>query len=133
MFACAFAMFCMIRSALASCPSSASRAAMCSASVVPAVAETTTMRSPVSPPTIRATLSSAVGDATDVPPNFRTVRVTARAGSAEHERAGEVGLEADHVRRTERGALERIEGDLLRPDARLRRLLPEVRGREVAD
>src|SRR5260221_283936 len=66
--ACAAAMSRSTSSAPAPSPSWALRAARYSPSVVPAVAETTTMRSPARPATMRATFSSAVGDATEVPP-----------------------------------------------------------------
>ena len=85
-FACAFEMSCMTRSASAARPCSASRAARWSASVVPAVADTTTTRSPLCDATMRATLSSAVGDATDVPPNLRTARVNARSARSRSRR-----------------------------------------------
>ena len=51
--------------------------------VVPAVADTTTTRSPEQPRTIRTTRSIASGVATEVPPNLRTVLIAwpARSGS----------------------------------------------------
>ena len=71
-FLCCSARRWMICCAPAASPAVATWAALTSASVVPAVADTMTSRSPDAPPTIFARDSTAGGDATEVPPNLKT-------------------------------------------------------------
>src|SRR6185503_6298990 len=58
-------------------------------------------------------------------------RVSARPRAAPHQTWNEIALERDHVRRPRRLPLERLRGNLLRPDAGFGRLLTEVGDREI--
>ena len=142
-----------MRSATDASPLPASRAAVCSASVVPAVAETTTTRSPfVLADDARhalergrrghggpAELEDGAGQrmvraiAITSPSMAEAVASPPAPGPLNTSAAREVGLDGDDVRRSVGGALERARGDFFGTDASLRRALAEVRGREIAD